>query len=198
MRAGQGFTSRALATTLQGAHRESHRAAAAPSNAWEGVVPLPRIGAAAWPNSLPERSGAAAFAEAIHRSRRRGGRCTGCARIASAKTRFALASRSASPPPRNAPGQDQRHTAAGMIIRFRRTGAHQRKPRHRPGNRQRRSRTETSRSSRPQRSARRRAAQSSRCTRSMRSWRSCASIDSVAIGRASRRMRLIGSPVSSQ
>ena len=41
-------------------------------------------------------------------------------------------------------------------------------------------------------------AQSSRCTRSMRSWRSCASIDSVAIGRASSRRRPIGSPVSSQ
>ena len=40
--------------------------------------------------------------------------------------------------------------------------------------------------------------QSSRWTRSIRSWRSCASIDSVAIGRASRRRRPIGSPVSSQ
>ena len=40
--------------------------------------------------------------------------------------------------------------------------------------------------------------QSSRCTRSMRSWRSCASIDSVAMGRASSRRRPIGSPVSSQ
>lgn len=40
--------------------------------------------------------------------------------------------------------------------------------------------------------------QSSRNTRSRRSRRSCASIDSVAIGRASRRFRLIGSPVSSQ
>ncbi len=43
-----------------------------------------------------------------------------------------------------------------------------------------------------------RPAQSSRCTRSIRSWRSCASIDSVAIGRASSRRRPIGSPVSSQ
>ena len=42
------------------------------------------------------------------------------------------------------------------------------------------------------------AAQSSRYTRSRRSWRSCASSDRVAIGRASRRRRLIGSPVSSQ
>ena len=41
-------------------------------------------------------------------------------------------------------------------------------------------------------------AQSSRWTRSMRSWRSCASIDRVAIGRASRRRRPIGSSVSSQ
>ncbi len=40
--------------------------------------------------------------------------------------------------------------------------------------------------------------QSSRWTRSMRSWRSCASIDRVAIGRAIRRFRPIGSPVSSQ
>jgi hypothetical protein len=40
--------------------------------------------------------------------------------------------------------------------------------------------------------------QSSRWTRSIRSWRSCASIDSVAIGRASSRLRPIGSPVSSQ
>ncbi len=42
------------------------------------------------------------------------------------------------------------------------------------------------------------AAQSSRWTRSMRSWRSCASIDRVAIGRASRRRRPMGSSVSSQ
>ena len=42
------------------------------------------------------------------------------------------------------------------------------------------------------------AGQSPRCTRSRRSWRSCASSDSVAIGRASRRFRPIGSPVSSQ
>jgi hypothetical protein len=40
--------------------------------------------------------------------------------------------------------------------------------------------------------------QSSRCTRSMRSWRSCASIERVAMGRASSRRRPIGSPVSSQ
>ena len=40
--------------------------------------------------------------------------------------------------------------------------------------------------------------QSSRWTRSMRSWRSCASMERVAIGRASRRLRPIGSPVSSQ
>ena len=40
--------------------------------------------------------------------------------------------------------------------------------------------------------------QSSRCTRSIRSWRSCASIDRVAIGRASRRRNPIGSLVSSQ
>ena len=39
---------------------------------------------------------------------------------------------------------------------------------------------------------------SSRYTRSRRSWRSCASIDKVAIGRASRRLMEIGSPVSSQ
>jgi hypothetical protein len=43
-----------------------------------------------------------------------------------------------------------------------------------------------------------RTPQSSRWTRSIRSWRSCASIDSVAIGRASSRLRPIGSPVSSQ
>ena len=35
--------------------------------------------------------------------------------------------------------------------------------------------------------------QSSRCVRSMRSWRSWASSERVAIGRASRRLRLIGS-----
>ena len=40
--------------------------------------------------------------------------------------------------------------------------------------------------------------QSSRWVRSMRSWRSCASMLRVAIGRASRRRRLIGSLVSSQ
>ena len=40
--------------------------------------------------------------------------------------------------------------------------------------------------------------QSSRYTRSRCSWRSCASTDSVAIGRASRRRIEIGSPVSSQ
>src|SRR5207244_4355098 len=34
--------------------------------------------------------------------------------------------------------------------------------------------------------------------RSRRSWRSCASTESVAIGRASRRLSEIGSPVSSQ
>lgn len=39
---------------------------------------------------------------------------------------------------------------------------------------------------------------SSRWVRSRRSWRSCASIDSVAIGRASRRLSEMGSPVSSQ
>lgn len=44
----------------------------------------------------------------------------------------------------------------------------------------------------------RRSRYSSRCTFSIRSWRSCASIESVAIGRASSRFRLIGSPVSSQ
>jgi hypothetical protein len=43
-----------------------------------------------------------------------------------------------------------------------------------------------------------RVPQSSRWTRSIRSWRSCASIDSVAIGRASSRLMPIGSPVSSQ
>ena len=40
--------------------------------------------------------------------------------------------------------------------------------------------------------------QSSRCTFSIRSWRSCASMDMVAMGRASRRLRPIGSKVSSQ
>ena len=40
--------------------------------------------------------------------------------------------------------------------------------------------------------------QSERYTRSRRSWISCASSDRVAIGRASKRFRLIGSPVSSQ
>ena len=40
--------------------------------------------------------------------------------------------------------------------------------------------------------------QSSRKTFSRRSWRSWASSDSVAMGRASRRFRPIGSPVSSQ
>ena len=42
------------------------------------------------------------------------------------------------------------------------------------------------------------SAPSSRRVRSRRSWRSCASTDSVAIGRASRRFSEIGSPVSSQ
>ena len=41
-------------------------------------------------------------------------------------------------------------------------------------------------------------AQSSRIVRSLRSWRSCASRQRVAIGRASRRLTPIGSPVSSQ
>jgi len=45
---------------------------------------------------------------------------------------------------------------------------------------------------------RERAPQSSRYTRSRCSCRSCASTDSVAIGRASRRRIEIGSPVSSQ
>ena len=40
--------------------------------------------------------------------------------------------------------------------------------------------------------------QSSRSVRSRRSWRSCASSESVAVGRASRRRTPIGSPVSSQ
>ena len=40
--------------------------------------------------------------------------------------------------------------------------------------------------------------QSSRWVRSSRSWRSCASIESVAMGRASSRLMAIGSPVSSQ
>ena len=40
--------------------------------------------------------------------------------------------------------------------------------------------------------------QSSRKTFSRRSWRSCASSDRVAMGRASRRFKPIGSPVSSQ
>jgi len=39
--------------------------------------------------------------------------------------------------------------------------------------------------------------QSSRIVRSSRSWRSCASTLSVAIGRASSRRMLMGSPVSS-
>lgn len=43
-----------------------------------------------------------------------------------------------------------------------------------------------------------RFAQSSRWTRSFRSCRSCASRERVAIGRASRRFREMGSPVSSQ
>ena len=42
------------------------------------------------------------------------------------------------------------------------------------------------------------SAPSSRRVRSIRSWRSCASTESVAIGRASRRFSAIGSPVSSQ
>ncbi len=45
---------------------------------------------------------------------------------------------------------------------------------------------------------RRRCAYSSRCTRSRRSWRSCASSVMVAIGRASRRLSEMGSPVTSQ
>ena len=45
---------------------------------------------------------------------------------------------------------------------------------------------------------RRTARQSSRLTRSMRSCFSCASTVIVAIGRASRRARLIGSPLTSQ
>ena len=42
------------------------------------------------------------------------------------------------------------------------------------------------------------SAHSSRYIRWRRSWRSWASIDNVAIGRASRRLIEIGSPVSSQ
>ncbi len=43
-----------------------------------------------------------------------------------------------------------------------------------------------------------RESQSSRWVFSRLSWRSWASMESVAIGRASSRFRLIGSPVSSQ